>query len=560
MKFKEMPYVRVGAEEAKKRYQELIDRARQAASGEELYQVHREYYRLADDIETSMMLAYTRRDIDTSDVFYEKEQEYYDEIGPVLEEYANAYQKVLYDSPYRPWMEEKIGSVSFKNMELAMKSFDEGLIPLLQEENALVSRYEKLMASAQIPFEGEICNLPLLGKYMIDPDRGVRKRAWEELSAFLLSVTDEVDEIFDAMVKNRTAQARMLGYANYEELSYDRLGRNCYDRDMVEEFRSQVKQYFVPFSRKLNERRRKRIGVEKLAYYDNSIYFTGGNPEPVKGAMAIMQAAQKMFAQLSPETKEFFDFMMENELFDLEARPSKKLGGYMAYIANFKSPFIYGNFNGTYDDVDALTHESGHAFHDYLMRNEEVREAAGYSSELAEIHSMSMEFFAYGWAELFFGERAEDYRAMHLENASTFIPYGCMVDEFQHIVYTKPELTPQERKQVWKELETVYRPDMDYEGDAFFAAGGYWQRQSHIFSYPFYYIDYCLAGVCAMQFKVMMEEDSRKAWQKYLQLCRASGRDFFVNVIRQAGLDSPFEEGCMERLVEKLETATDCIG
>lgn len=557
MKFKDMPYKRFKAEEAEKKYQELIDRAKRAASGEELFEVHRDYYRLSGDIGTSMTLAYTRRDIDTSDVFYEKEQEYYDETGPVFEEYENAYQKVLYDSPYRPWMEEKIGKVSFESMELAMKSFDEKLIPLMQEENTLVSRYEKLMASAQIPFEGEICNLPMLSKYTISADRSVRKRAWKELSSFLSAITEEVDQIFDAMVKNRTAQAKMLGYENYEELSYYRLGRNGYDRDMVENFRRQVKQYFVPFSRQLNERRRKRIGVEKLSYYDNSIYFTGGNPVPVKGTMAIVQAAQKMFARMSPETKEFFEFMMENELFDLEARKSKKLGGYMAYIPNFKSPFIYGNFNGTYDDVDALTHEGGHAFHDYLMRNEEIREAAGYSWELAEIHSMSMEYFAYGWADLFFGERAEDYRTMHLENAVSFLPYGCMVDEFQHLVYANPQMTPQERKQTWKELEEVYRPDMDYEDDPFFANGGYWQRQSHIFSYPFYYIDYCLASICAMQLKVMMDEDFDKAWEKYLKICRTSGMDSFVNVIRQAGLDSPFEDGCVKKLVDKLSATAN---
>jgi oligoendopeptidase F len=127
-----------------------------------------------------------------------------------------------------------------------------------------------------------------------------------------------------------------------------------------------------------------------------------------------------------------------------------------------------------------------------------------------------------------------------------------MVDEFQHIVYAKPEMTPAERKQVWLNLEKEYRPHMDYGDDAFYSKGGFWQRQSHIFQCPFYYIDYCLASICAMQFKVMMNEDFQKAWENYLKLCNLSAKDFFINVIQEAGLENPFEDGCIKQLVEKI--------
>lgn len=556
MKFSEMPYKRVDMDEVERKYKDIIERTKNAASGEEQFEIHKEYYKFSGDLETNMTLAYIRHDIDTTDEFYEKEQDFYDEKMPIIRNYETEYGKVLYESPYRDVLEQKMGKVPFKNIEIAQKSFDEKIIPLMQEENALGSRYDKLIATAKIPFDGEVYNLSLMKKFQTSPDREVRKRAWKAVSDYFLSVTDEIDEIYDKMVKNRTEQARQLGYENYIELAYYRMNRNCYDQKMVENFREQVKKYFVPFANKLHERRRERIGVDKLSFIDNDVYFTQGNPQPTGTPEEILAAGEKMYHELSPETDEFFRFMRENELFDVLGRKTKKQGGYMTYLPNYKSPFIFANFNGTSGDVDVITHECGHAFQGYLTRNEEVREVADITMETAEIHSMSMEYFTYGWMGLFFGDRKDDYLTMHLEDSSAFVPYGCMVDEFQHIVYAKPEMTPAERKQVWLDLEKVYRPHMDYGDDPFYSKGGYWQRQPHIFQSPFYYIDYCLASICAMQFKVMMDDDFKTAWSRYEQLCRLSAKDFFVNVIQEVGLQNPFEDGCIEPLVEKLSAKT----
>ena len=553
MKFSEMPYKRIDMDEVKKTYRDIIDRTKAAGSGEEQFEIHREYYKFMDDIRTSMELAMIRHDIDTTDEFYEKESDFYDEVTPIINQYENEYGQVLYDSPFREYLESKIGKVTFKNIEIANKAFDEKIIPLMQEENALSSRYSKLIATAKIPFEGEIYNLSLMKKFQTSPDREVRRKAWKAVSDYFLSVTDEIDEIYDKMVKNRTEQARQLGYENYVELGYYRMNRNCYDKKMVENFRRQVKEYFVPFANKLHEQRRARIGVDKLSYIDTDVYFTNGNPAPTGTPEEILAAGQKMYGELSPQTKEFFDFMMENELFDVLGRKTKRQGGYMTYIPNFKSPFIFANFNGTSGDVDVITHECGHAFQGYIVRDEEIREFADITMETAEIHSMSMEYFTYNWMDLFFGDRKEDYLKMHLEDSSAFVPYGCMVDEFQHIVYENPDMTPAERKAAWAGLEKVYRPHMDYEEDPFFGKGGFWQRQPHIFGSPFYYIDYCLASVCAMQFKAMMDEDFGKAWENYYKLCKLSARDFFTNVITEAGLKSPFEDGCIKNLVDKFE-------
>ncbi|WMC94272.1 M3 family oligoendopeptidase [Kineothrix sp. MB12-C1] len=554
MKFKDMPYERVKYEEVEKEFQQVIEELKQAKSGEEQFEVHEKFYALSNRIETMMTIAHIRYDIDTADEFYSKEKEYYDEIMPKISNLLVEYRQAMYNSPFRSYLEEKIGPVAFKNIELEIKSFDEKLIPLMQEENVLVTKYNKLIASAAIEWEGESLNLSLLRPYLTNSDREIRKKAYEKFSAFFLSVEEELDDIFDKLVKNRTKQAGEMGYENYIELGYYRMRRNCYDKDMVENYRNQVKEYFVPFAEKMHERRKNRLGLEKLSYIDAGVYFLNGNPAPIGNPEEIMQAGQKMYSEMSPETKEFFDFMMENELFDVLGRKTKKAGGYMTSLPVYGAPFIFANFNGTSDDVDVITHECGHAFQGYVSAKDPIQEHWDITMETAEIHSMSMEFFAEKWIELFFGDRSQDYRNMQLEDASAFIPYGCMVDEFQHIVYEKPDMTPKQRRDAWLELEKVYRPHMDYESDPFFSKGGFWQKQQHIYNSPFYYIDYCLAQTCAFQYKVKMDEDYAKAWESYLKLCHLSAKDFYTNMVKEVGLNSPFEDGCIRDIIEKLES------
>ena len=553
MKFKDMPYERVDFDRVKKEMDEIMEEFDAAKNGEEQFEVHKKYYALSDRVSTLYTIAHIRYDIDTSDEFYEKEHEYYDEMLPMFESMALKYAGKLYQSPYREYLEKKIGSVAFKNIELREKSMDEKLIPLMQEENALTMEYNKLIASAKIRFDGKELNLSLMRPYLVHRDRSVRAAAWKEYGAFFEANAEKLDEIYDKLVKNRTAQARKMGYENYVELGYYRMGRNCYGQKEVESYREQVKRDFVPFAERLHERRRRRLGLDKLSYIDDAVYFTEGNPAPVGTPGEILAAGQRMYSELSPETKEFYDFMMDNELFDVLGRKTKKAGGYMTYMPLYNSPFVFANFNGTSGDVDVITHECGHAFQGYLSGMDPVREHADIGMETAEIHSMSMEFFTQEWMPLFFGDRAEDYIEMHLEDSAAFIPYGCMVDEFQHIVYANPDMTPAERHAAWLKLEKEYRPHQDYGDDAFFGKGGIWQKQQHIYNSPFYYIDYCLAQTCALQYKVKMDDDYKAAWESYLKLCKLSACDFYTNMIREVGLDSPFEPGCMKNIVKKLE-------
>ena len=553
MKFTEMPYKRVDFDEVKKEFAELEKKLEGASSGEEQVAVHQEYYRLTGSVMTQMTLAEIRHDIDTTDEFYSAEQDYYDQNSPVFRSLCVSYQKKLYASQFRAYLEEKIGKVAFRNIELGMKSVSDEILPLMQEENAIQTEYNKLLATARIDWKGETLNLSLMNPYLHSCDRNVRKEAWEKYTAFFRENQEQLDDIYDRLVKNRTKQGEGMGYENYLPLGDARMVRNCYSRSDMGQFRKQVKRDFVPFAEKLHERRRRRLGIDHLRYIDEGVYFPQGNPAPIGAPEEILQAGRTMYRELSKETGEFMDFMCENELFDVLGRKTKKTGGYMTYLPDYGAPFIFANFNGTSGDADVITHECGHAFQWFVVREDPIREHWDITMETAETHSMSMEFFTEPWMPLLFGERAADYVDMHFEDSMAFIPYGTMVDEFQEIAYQNPGLTPAQRNGVWRDLERQYMPHLDYTGNDYYEKGGFWQKQHHIYDCPLYYLDYCIAQTNALQYKVWMDQDFDGAWKSYLKLCRLSASDFFDGLVKEAGLNNPFEDGCLAQVVRKLE-------
>ena len=271
----------------------------------------------------------------------------------------------------------------------------------------------------------------------------------------------------------------------------------------------------------------------------------------------ILEQGVRMYDELSPETKEFFDMMVEKDLLDLVNKDGKQGGGYCTYINDYKVPFIFSNFNGTSGDIDVLTHEVGHAFQVYKSRHIEIPELAFPTYESCEIHSMSMEFFCWPWMDLFFKEDVDKYKYSHLAGAITFIPYGVLVDEYQHFVYDNPTATKEERKAEWRRLEKQYLPHKDYEGCDFLERGGWWHQQGHVFGNPFYYIDYTLAQICALQFWKRMNNNDEKAWTDYLALCDVGGSKSFVELVKVGNLKSPFEDGCVGSVIADIKAWLD---
>ena len=319
--------------------------------------------------------------------------------------------------------------------------------------------------------------------------------------------------------------------------------RNCYGPEDVEKFRVAVQKYLVPLAKKLYMKQAQRQGRDfPLSFADKDLAFRSGNPKPIGTPEEILAMADRFYSELSPETAEFWSFMREHEVLDVESKPGKAGGGYCSRIPSMRSPFIFANFNGTAHDVEVVTHEAGHAFAGFVNRNRIPTSTIWPSLEGCEVHSMSMEFFAEPWAEGFFGDDARKFRYTHLMGALTFIPYGTMVDHFQHVVYEYPEFGPQERHQVWQELLGLYMPWVKPGEIPFYGEGKGWQRQSHIYVAPFYYIDYCLAQTVALDFWARIQVDPKAAFETYMKYTCLGGTRVFTELLEEAGLGNPFDE------------------
>jgi M3 family oligoendopeptidase len=559
MQFKDFVYERPDMEKAKEKFDGLIQKFESADSFQVQDGVLSEIVELRNHFETMATLVSTRHSIDTKDSFYEKENDFIDENSPVYEGMVSEFYKVLVASKYKDQLKDKWGTHIFNLAETALKTFDPVIIPLLQEENKLVSSYGKLKASAKIDFEGEERNLSQMGPFVQSKDRRTRIAASQAVNQFYLDHEKDFDDIYDKLVKVRHEIAVKLGFKNFVELGYARLDRTDYNAKDVASYRQQVYDVLVPLSQDLRKRQSKRLGIDKMKFYDESLDFLTGNPKPKGDPDWIIARGQAMYKEMSEETHVFFEEMMSKDLLDLTAKTGKQGGGYCTFIPEYKAPFIFSNFNGTSGDVDVLTHEAGHAFQVYQSRNYELPEYIWPTLEACEIHSMSMEFFAWPWMESFFKEDVDKYFYSHLNGAVLFIPYGVTVDAFQHFVYENPQASPEERKAAWKELEDKFLPHRDYDGYDLLDRGGFWFRQSHIFQVPFYYIDYTLAQVCAFDFWHRSRQDRQGAWQDYLNLCQAGGSQSFVNLLKIANLSNPFEQGSIEKIIKPVKSFLDGI-
>ncbi len=505
-------------------------------------------YRLRSHFETMYNIGQIRHTMDTRDAFYEAENNFFDENLPRFEQLKSNFYRALLAAKFREDLEEKYGQQLFDIAELSLRTFSPEIMPDLQKENQLISAYNKLKAKAQIEFQGETYNLSSILVKEMDADRDLRQAASEARWAWMAENSTELDRLFDELVAVRTKMARTLGFDSFVAMGYARMLRTDYSASDVARFRDQVAQHIVPIANRLYDRQRQRLAIEELRYYDEKYSFPEGNPTPRGNAEWIIEQAAGMYAELSPETDTFFQYMREHQLMDLVARDGKSTGGYCTFIPQYRAPFIFSNFNGTSGDIDVLTHEAGHAFQVYSSRDIAISEYNWPTYEACEIHSMSMEFFTWPWMKNFFLEDVERYRFAHLNAAINFLPYGVAVDEFQHYVYENSEASPAERNAAWSRIEEKYLPHRRYVGNTYLEGGGFWQRQTHIYAMPFYYIDYTLAQICAFQFWRRDQEDHQDAWADYVELCKAGGSRSFLNLVELANLESPFAPGCVEHV------------
>lgn len=554
-KFDELEYIRPDYQKIIEDLKVYIRRFDAAKDFSEALSIYKEIEKYNAELSEKRVLALIRYTLNTSDKFYEKEYQNNEIEAQNIAKYSTELGKAFLRSPFRKDFEEKYGEMISKGIELSERTFSEDNIELRKKEALLTQEYESIMASCKIDFDGKELNLYGIVKYFEDEDREVRRAAFRAYSNFFEKNEKRLEEIWGELIEIRNEMGRNLGFKNFVGLGHLEQGRLDYGENEIRSFREQVLKHIVPLCERLYENQRERLGLSELYVYDEKMVFNDGNAHPIGDDDFVMEEARKMYHELSEETKEFIDFMIKHQLLDLKNRKNKAQTGYMISLIPHKAPFVFSCFNGTIFDVHVLTHELGHAFAGYMaMREQELSVYYSETTDIAEIHSMAMEQFAYPYAERFFGNEADKFRFQHLQEAITFVPFGVAVDEFQHICYKNPNLTPKERTYEWHKLEKKYMPWRKYDKeDEFMNRGGYWYHKLHIFQYPMYYINYTLTTMAAMEFKKKYEENREEALKDYLRLCKVGGSLSYLNTLSYANLSSPFEDGVVERITKYVE-------
>lgn len=552
MKVSQIVYTRPDKQAVLDKLNELRQRFDNAKSVEEFLAIHEEYKAYSIALDTNMRIAFIRFTQDTRDKFYAAEKDYLDEIGPEIS-VANAEVARCYlTSPFRRELEKRFPRIMFVNLQMGVDAADPRIVEDRVEENKVTTAYTKLMSGITIDFAGEKLTMAGIGKYFTSPDRDLRKRAVYAWGQAIEDNKQQLDEIYDKLVKIRTRMGRKLGYEGFAPLGYLQMQRNCYTREDIAKFRANVLKYLVPLATKIRNKVGKDLGIDKQYYFDNSI-FTVDEPKPIGTPEEMFDNASRMYNEMSEETGKLFDTMRQSECFDVMSREGKWGGGYCEGLPEYKLPFILANWNGSAGDVDVLTHEFGHALEFYKSFFIDSEFLSSISMETAEVHSMSMEFLAYPWIDLFFGDKTPEYKFYHIGGAVTFIPYGTIVDCFQQTCYDNPDMTPAERNAFYNKLEKEFLPHMTTEGIPALQDGRRWQRQAHIFESPFYYIDYCFAQFTALQFLALSQQDYKGAFDKYIKFLNYGGTKPFTELLSECDLLSPFEEDSFKLVVSACE-------
>ena len=558
-KFSELPYKRPDVKKLKKDFARHLAAFKKAESFEAADCAFMAYMCTMEGWYTQNTIASIRNTMNMKDEFYDNEIKFFNKEGSKLMLTLKKAIKAILASPYLPQLKEKYGDQMFKDYETQMKQIKLTTVLPTIREGSLSTDYSKAAATCSVEFMGEKCNFYGLLKHMQSTDREERKAAFREWAKLYEGISGQLDTLYGKLVKTRCTIAKRLGYKNFIEYVYPARGRYDYKVADIAAFREAVRTHITPLCEKLYKEQADRLGLEKLEWYDENLCFAEGNAVPIGTPDELTEKALQMYEEMSPETGEFFRFMKEHELYDFVTRENKHLGGYMTFLPDYKAPFIFSNFNGTSADIDVLTHEAGHAFEGYYGAQKlPAAQLISSTSEINEIHSMSMEFFAYPYLERFFGDKTARYRYAHFTEAIKTIPYLVSVDEFQHRVFENPGMTPAQWRSTWKEIEKKYMPWRSYDGNAFLEEGGFWMQKQHIFLYPFYYIEYAMAQLDAFAF-YRKQTEGGKGWESYLKLCGMGGMYGYYETLKGADLPNPLDPETVKTLAAFVEAQAEVL-
>ena len=472
-------------------------------------------------------------------------------VDPQLKPRQFTLARIYVTHPLRTQLPKERYEVFDRDTQLHVELFRAENVPLETEEARLSQQYQKLSGSLTVQFRGEEKTLVQMGRYLEEPDRALRQEAWELVANRRLREAEKFEEFFDQLVKLREQIARNAGYDNYRDYAFRRLGRFDYTPEDCEKFHAAVETEVVPMVAELQAKRRQQLGVKALRPWDAAVDPLSRPPlRPFDQVDQMVSRTQEIFARLDGDLAAGFQRMQTLRLLDLANRKGKAPGGYQSTLSEARVPFIFMNAVGLQRDVETILHEAGHAFHALATRDEDLYGYRSAPIEFCEVASMSMELLGNEFIERFYAApEANRARRTHLEGIVNILPWIATVDAFQHWVYTHPGHTRAERTAAWVGLMDRFGGAVDWSG---YEAGraNLWHRQLHIFIHAFYYIEYGIAQLGALQVWANSKRDRAAALNDYKRSLALGGSRPLPELFAAAGCTFEFSRKTIAPLVK----------
>jgi oligoendopeptidase F len=537
-------------------FDQLETRAAQAANSGELERWLLDWSELSAALDEEASRRYIAMTCHTDNADAEKAYLHFVEhVEPQLKPRQFALEKIYVAHPHQKDLPAARFEVFDRDVKNHVALFRPENVALETEDAKLCQQYQKLIGAQTVNFRGEEKTLIQMGRYLEEPDRALRQEAWELVAKRRLQDVDKCEEIFDELVKLRAQIAKNAGFENYRDFMFRKMGRFDYTPDDCEKFHDAIEKEIVPAVRAIHDERKRQLQLEKLRPWDLAVDPQNRAPlKPFAEVGEMVSRTQNIFNQLDAELAGGFQQLQVLKLLDLDNRKGKAPGGYQSTLNEARVPFIFMNAIGLQRDVETLLHEAGHAFHAQATRDEDLYAYRGAPIEFCEVASMAMELLGNEFLEEFYPvAEANRARKTHLEGIIGFFPWMAVVDAFQHWIHTHAGHTRAERKAAYLQLMDRFGGDVDFSGYEEVRAHS-WHRQLHIFLHPFYYVEYGIAQLGALQVWANSRQDKAKALNDYKKSLALGGSRPLPELFSSAGCKLQFDVATIKPLIQLAST------
>ena len=479
--------------------------------------------------------------------------DFVENVQPELSKVGDLLNRKLAESPFADDLDSEEYNVLLRDTRMDLALFREENIPINTELTKLGQRYNEICGAMTVEFDGEEKTMQQMGKYLQVNDRETREKAYRTIGKRRFEESEKIDDIYEEMIALRQQVAKNAGYENFRDYIFDAKHRFDYSPADCSAFHDAVEAICVPLMREVDDERRRNLNLESLRMWDMGHDVHGREPlKPFTKVEEMVSGTSRMFHRLSPELGVFFDSLRDGTSLDLDSRKGKAPGGYQVQRDHSRKPFIFMNATGLQRDLETMVHEAGHAFHSIYADDLPLIDYRNAPLEFCEVAAMSMELLTHDFLDEFYSEE-DAQRAVreHLEGIVSILAWIATIDAFQHWVYTNPDHTRAERHEKWVELGDRYGSILDWSGFEDWRNVG-WQRQLHLFSYPFYYIEYGIAQLGALQMWLQYKESPEMALSNYAKSMRLGGSRPLPNLFEAGGMSFDLGKSTVQGLIDAV--------